>query len=348
MKKKTVRAALAVVLAVLIVNCINMPSIEAKSDDIKTVTISLAGDCSLGKLSVHGYGGSFDQYFDKYGPDYFFKNVKPYFDTDDMTLVNFEGVLTQSNDIVEKAYNIKGRPEFNTILINSGIDAVTLGNNHRMDYGKQGQADTLVALTSINMPYAFDANTGIYQTASGVKIGFVSVNEVYDGKAVETYLLQGINTLKTQKCDLVLACCHWGIELDRYPSDYQKELGHKCIDWGADIVVGCHPHVLQGIEYYNGKYIIYSLGNFCFGGHMNPKDKKSMIVRATFKVAGHKQVGEATLQVIPCLISSQTDKNNYCPTPATGANFAQIIKNLNTYSKGMKITIDKDGHVIHL
>lgn len=347
MDKIIKKAAVFILITAVVFSSISNDSISSQADGIKSVTISLAGDCSLGKLAIHDYSNSFDQYFDNYGPDHFFKNVKPIFDLDDMTLVNFEGVLTNSNGLVKKQYNIKGRPEFNQVLVNSGIDAVTLGNNHRMDYGEQGLADTLVSLNAINMPYAFDEHTRIYTTKDGIKIGYVSVNEVYDGKKVENYLISGISSLKKAGCDLVLACCHWGIELDKYPAPYQKELGHKCIDWGVDLVVGCHPHVLQGIEYYNGKYIIYSLGNFSFGGHKNPKDKKSMIVQATINVAGHNAVGEASLKVIPCLISSVPNKNDYCPTPATGTEYSKIIQNLNTYSRNFKVTIDANGNVFH-
>ena len=313
----------------------------------QTVTISLAGDCSLGKLSVHGYEGTFAEMYDKNGAGYFFKNVKNVFATDDMTLVNFEGVLTESDKIVEKQYNIKGRPEYKQILTEGDIEAVSFGNNHRIDYGEQGIADTIAAFKEVNVTYAYDDNLGIYETKNGIRIGFVSVNEVYDEKQVEVYLEQGIAKLKEMKVDLVLACCHWGEEGHHYPEKYQTELGHKCIDWGADLVVGCHPHVLQGIDYYNGKYIIYSLGNFCFGGNRNPKNKDSMIIRVDFKMKNGVRVGEAQLTVIPCTISSVTERNDYCPTIADGNKKTEIIKKLNQYSKKYGVVIAEDGLVSH-
>ena len=313
----------------------------------QTVTISLAGDCSLGKLSVHGYEGTFAEMYDKNGAGYFFKNVKNVFATDDMTLVNFEGVLTESDKIVEKQYNIKGRPEYKQILTEGDIEAVSFGNNHRIDYGEQGIADTIAAFKEVNVTYAYDDNLGIYEAKNGVRIGFVSVNEVYDEKQVEVYLEQGIAKLKEMKVDLVLACCHWGEEGHHYPEKYQTELGHKCIDWGADLVVGCHPHVLQGIDYYNGKYIIYSLGNFCFGGNRNPKNKDSMIIRVDFKMKNGVRAGEAQLRVIPCTISSVTERNDYCPTIADGNKKTEIIKKLNQYSKKYGVVIADDGLVSH-
>lgn len=317
------------------------------SNSVNTFTISLAGDCSLGKLSIHGYEGTFEEMYDQKGPGYFFQNVKSIFDADDMTLVNFEGVLTESNQIVEKEFNIKGKPEYIQILKEADIEAVSFGNNHRIDYGEQGVEDTIAAFDSIHVPYAFDEHLGIYTAENGITVGFVSVNEVYDEKKVEDYLQQGIAKLKEMKVNLILACCHWGEEGHHYPEAYQTELGHKCIDWGADLVVGCHPHVLQGIEAYQGKYIIYSLGNFCFGGNRNPKNKDTMIVQARFAMKNGMPWGEAGLTVIPCTISSVTERNDYCPTVAVGKTKSRIIGKLNTYSKSYGVCISEAGVVSH-
>lgn len=311
------------------------------------VVISLAGDCSFGKLSVHSYERTFDEYFDKYGAEFFFKNVKSIFEADDLTLVNFEGVLTDSKDIQEKEYNIKGRTEFKDVLTAGSVEAVSFGNNHRFDYGQQGVDDTIAAFNDVNVVYAYDENLGIYETKSGIRIGIVSVNEVYDEKQVEVYLEKGIAALK-ESTDLILACCHWGEETHHYPEAYQVELGRKCIDWGADLVVGCHPHVLQGIDYYNGKYIIYSLGNFSFGGHKNPKDKNAMIVQATanFDEKG-LLVGELALKVIPCRISTKDNSNDYCPTIPEGKRWDEIIGLVNKYSADFPVLVNGDGTVVH-
>jgi len=316
------------------------------------VTISLTGDCSLGKLSVHGYEGSFYEMYDKYGASYFFQNVKDIFEADDMTLVNFEGVLTTSDKKVDKKFNIKGEPEYNKILTEADIEAVSFGNNHRIDYGAQGVVDTVSAFEEAGIVYAYDDITGIYETESGVKIGIVSVCEVYnevyhEEEMIEVYLKEGIKYLKEEDVDLVIACCHWGVESDHYIQERQSDLGHKCIDWGADLVVGNHPHVLQGIENYKGKYILYSLGNFCFGGNRNPKEKDSMIAQVSFWMKGGNVVGEAFVKVIPCTISSVESRNDYCPTPAGEERSLSIIEKLNEYCKPLHTTVSENGAVFY-
>ncbi len=207
-----------------------------------TITISAAGDVTLGK------------------------NVRDIFAADDMTIVNLEGPLTTSEQMREgQTYCIKGDPAYAHLLTLGSIEAVSFANNHRLDYGEQGSRDTVVALEKEGIIYAYDKNVGIYEipdsaAAHGgernLKIGIISVNEVEWGAQAEKLIQNNIETLREQNVDLILACCHWGIEKDTYPENYQQVLGRKCIDWGVDLVIGHHPHVLQGIEEYKGRYII--------------------------------------------------------------------------------------------
>ena len=195
---------------------------------------------------------------------------------------------------------------------------------------------------------------GGYYEVSGIKIGWVSVNALSSASQVEKYVTDGINKLKEDNVDLILACCHWGIERDHYPTGYQKELGKKCIDLGADLVIGHHPHVLQGIDQYKGKLIIYSLGNFSFGANKNPSDKDTMIFQQTFNFAKITTGdGEVTItklddtdaKIIPCSISSVSSRNDYCPTPQTGDKGQRIINRVNTYSENFGVSANENGEL---
>lgn len=313
---------------------------------IVTLTITAAGDVTLGNHAGQGYEGTFREMYDKKDNAYFLQNVKDIFEADDMTIVNFEGVLNFCDDLVEKEFNMKGDPEYIGILTEASVEAVSFGNNHRLDYGQQGSDDTVAAFEEAGIVYAYDNITGIYET-QGIRIGFVSVNEVYDGNAVEAYLEDGIRYLREEEqVNLVIACCHWGEERENYPEDYQKELGHKCIDWGADLVLGAHAHVLQGVEVYKERFIVYGLANFCFGGNRNPKDKDTMIFQQTFTfVDGVKQEGQEA-KVIPCSVSSVSYRNDFCPTPADGGEYTRILGRINEYSSPFGVAFDEEGSYI--
>lgn len=314
-------------------------------EDILTVTISAAGDCSLGNHQDQEYAYSFRQTYDQIEDEgYFFANVQDYFDNDDMTIVNFEGVLTYSEERDEtRTYNIKGDPGYARLLTVGSIEAVSFANNHRLDYGTRGSDDTVAALAAEGILYAYDKNVCVYETEKGIRIGIVSVNEVAWGLGSEQLLAEGIGKLQEQGADLILACCHWGIERENYPTENQKYLGHKCIDLGADLVIGHHPHVLQGVEEYNGKFIIYSLANFCFGANRNPVDKDTMIFRQTFTFIDGVKQEDRQIQIIPCSVSSVKDRNNFQPTPVWGEEAARIIGRINTYSKDFGVFFTEDG-----
>ena len=124
------------------------------------------------------------------------------------------------------------------------------------------------------------------------------------------------------------------------------KLGRKCIDWGVDLVIGHHPHVLQGIEEYKGRYIIYSLANFCFGANRNPEDKDTMIFQQTFTFENGEKVEDQNARIIPCMVSSVKTRNDFRPTPATGEDKQRILKRMNEYSSAFCVAFDEDGGII--
>ena len=121
---------------------------------------------------------------------------------------------------------------------------------------------------------------------------------------------------------------HWGNEKEEVPDSNQTTLAHLAIDEGADLVCGHHPHVLQGIEEYKGKNIVYSLGNFCFGGNQYPSDMDTMIFQQTFTVDQSGVKADNITNIIPCSVSSDSDYNNYQPTPANGDEATRILNKI--------------------
>lgn len=307
-----------------------------------TLTLSFTGDCTLGTNQKHSYPNSFHQYYDKKGADYFLSKVRHIFEKDDLTVINLEGSLTNSTDIVDKLWNHKGPPEYVSILTGSSVEVATMGNNHRLDYDISGCLETEQVLTEVGIGYCYD-DRYLIQEVRGIQVGFVSVNEHYDGEAVMVWLEEGYQYLRSQGCALVIACVHWGQDYEYELQPTQLVMGRQLIDLGYDLVIGNHPHVLQSMEVYKGKFICYSLGNFCYGGNKNPKDKDSGIFQQTFTFRDGVLQPKIDARFIPCFLSGKTDKNNYRPTPAKDEEFDRIIKKINTASQDFGFAWNADG-----
>ena len=305
---------------------------DKQQPQMSTIVITAIGDCTLGNNQEQSYDGSFNSYYDSKGQDYFFGGVRDIFEADDMTLINLECVLSDATERVEKRWNLKGKPSYIGIMTGSSIEACSLGNNHTYDYGQAGLDDTRNVLDNAGIVYGFNDHTGIYETADGTRIGIVSVSLLSQNGDREAYIQNGIAQLREQGAAIVIACCHWGIEGDHYPNDYQQAAAHRIIDWGADLVVGNHPHVLQGMEVYNGKMICYSLGNFCFGGNSSPSDMDTMIFQQTFTITSDGVQADNVTNIIPCSISSAYGYNNYQPTPAEGDEKTRIMEKIQERS----------------
>ncbi len=316
---------------------------------VTEILISAAGDCTLAKHHKAWYEDTYDWYFKKYGAEYFLEKVKPVFEADDFTLVNLECVLSTTDTIMpNKTWNMKGDPSHVNVLTSSSVEGVSLANNHIMDYLEQGAEDTIHTVKEAGLSYAISSawgyNIGIYEV-KGIKIGFVSVSQLEGTKLAYNYLEEGMEELKAMGAQIKLAAIHWGIEGTNYINDTQKDMGRWCIDNGYDLVLGSHPHVLQGIEEYNGKYIVYSLGNFSFGGNRNPGQKETMIFQNKFTLVDGVLQPEMEASIVPCRISSITEYNNYQPVVLEGEEAATLFAHMNTYSAGMGITIDEEGNI---
>ena len=316
----------------------------AEVSESRTVTVSAVGDCTLGTDESFNTSTSFNAYEAMNGTSYFFQNVRSILEADDATFANFEGTLTTETARESKEYAFKGDPSYTQILTDGSIDVVTLANNHSSDYGAKSLTDTEEALDAAGIDYCIGDKIAVKEV-NGIPTAFIGIYVLNDGMAREEQVKQTIAAAKQQGAKLVIVAFHWGTEKAAEPDETQKSLAHTAIDCGADLVVGHHPHVLQAIEYYKGKYIAYSLGNFCFGGNSAPSDMDTMIFQQTFTIEKGEVQAAAAATVVPCSISSTAGYNDYQPTPTEGDASASVIDRINTMSTNYGVTVNADGTV---
>lgn len=309
-----------------------------------TLTLTAVGDCTLGGDYGHTSEERFDQFLrDENGESdytYNMRNVAEYFENDDLTIANLEVVLTTSTKYKKKnaqtAFYMRGKPEYVNILTESSIEVANVANNHAKDFGSDGLADTLAVLDEAGVAYCGFGNRCVKEV-KGVRVGFVGVYSWSNDKDSITYAIRDLR--ENQQCDLVIASCHWGEEKDYTPTSGQKKMARWMVDAGADLVLGHHSHVVNGIEVMDGVNVVYSLGNFCFGGNVNPSDKDTFIYQHTFTLDPETlEVLSSEGTVIPCSISSVQDTNDYQPTPLSGAEGERVLQKIAKYSADFDVT----------
>ena len=333
-------AVLAASVAVAAVTCTGAPSAPAEgaglaaSDlpageetapvDTVSVTLTFAGDCTLGTDEYFDYGTSFNARYESMDdPSWFFANVAGIFADDDLSIVNMEGTLTEAAAREDKTYAFKGDADYARVLAAGNVEAASLANNHSRDYGEQSYHDTVAAVEAAGVS-TFGYDRIAYFDAKGVKVALIGTYVLAEGMGVEDETVASIREAQEAGAQIIAVYAHWGIEREYIPEDTQIELAHAAVDAGAHLVVGSHPHVIQGYEKYRGRYIVYSLGNFCFGGNSNPADKDCLMFQQTFAVTGDEVAQDDAVSAIPCSVSSSSDSNNYQPTPAEGSEKERI------------------------
>ena len=311
----------------------NTDSSNATVSSPVSLTLSVVGDCTLGTDETFDYDTSLNAYYENYGADYFLQNVKDIFSTDDLTIANFEGTLTDSDEREDKTFAFKAPASYASILTGGSVEAVNTANNHSHDYGEQSFNDTLAALDDAGIVH-FGYDETAVMDVKGIKVGLVGIYELYDHLEREQQLKDNIAKVKADGAQLIVVIFHWGNETETVPDSNQTTLGRIAIDEGADLVCGHHPHVLQGIETYKGRNIVYSLGNFCFGGNSSPSDMDTMIYQQTFTIDADGVKKDNVTNIIPCSISSAAydGYNNYQPTPAEGDEATRILGIINERS----------------
>ena len=268
------------------------------------------GDCTLASDAYH-QGGP-DGYDTVIHGDfaYPFAKTVQYFADDDFTFANLECALTTSTNATAKTFVYKADADYAKIMTEGGVEFVSLANNHVLDYGQAGYADTKAAVEAVGLGYAGRDEWALYQTERGLVVGVYAVSF-----GTVEQIRAGIAAVKAAGAEFVIAALHYGDEGSYHANRQQIDQSHAAIDAGADFVYGSHAHTLQPVEEYNGHFIYYSMGNWTFGGNTNPRDKDTFILRMTLERAADGSVTVVEREHIPCACSGETNRNNYQPTP---------------------------------
>ena len=302
------------------------PPTEAPTHDRgEYFTLTFVGDCTFGSTpTTWDNEGSFVQVV---GEDYSypFANVAQIFADDDFTLANLEGPLTEVGEPQQREFVFRGSPAYTAILEN--VEAVTIANNHILDYGYEGRTATKEALKEAGIACGAREESFLYTTASGLTIGVYCDDFAFD----RAHITESIAALREQGAEIVVCAFHWGVEQSYKPAQNEIDWAHVAIDAGADIVAGHHPHVLQPIEYYKDGVIFYSLGNFSFGGNAGPSDMDTVILQQEVIRDAGGNVSLGALIAVPCSVSSVEGRNNYQPTPlAEGSDaYERVMQKLS-------------------
>lgn len=295
-----------------------------KGEDFE-VSMTFTGDMILASYLNQSPGGTFDEYAENHKPAYFLKEVKHIFEADDFTIVNLENVfsdrkgLTPRNKGEGTAFWFKAKTKNLKILTEADVEAVSLENNHTRDYGETGYRDTVKAVENYGLKYG-DSSKVMYFTKKGFTIGVVCVG-IWGEYNVPTAL----NLLKAAKRNshYQVVFFHGGTERLHEPETWKKNAARKLVDNGADLVVGSHPHVLQPRETYKGVEIVYSLGNFCFGGNRAPENR-TIIYQMNLSIGKDYKLKDSQSKIIPCYVYTGS-RNNFQPAPITNSTHKKRV-----------------------
>lgn len=302
------------------------------------ITISAVGDCTLGSdYRVAGAEGTFHAAMEQAGNDFSvpFAGVVGVLGADDLTIANLETPLSRASPGVDHPFVFNGKPEYAEILARGSVELVNLANNHTGDFGPSGARQTLEAVLAAGVGAFGDARVDV-RRVKGIEV--VNMGYMGGGRGTRERVVKAVRRHKRPD-NLVIVSFHWGVEGLNVPVTEQRRLGRAVLDAGADLILGHHPHVLQGIETHAGKHIVYSLANFVFGGHSNPADKDSMIYQEVFAMEGGRVVSRRNL-VLPVRISSVTSHNDFRPVLLGGAEGDRVLSRVRSYSD---LLLPKEG-----
>lgn len=306
----------------------------------ETLTLSFVGDCSIGEMTgSEGKATSYSAVVAEKGMEWPFSLVADWLLQDDFTFANNEVVFTARRQHQDKKFNLKGAPANAQVYLYAGVDAVNTANNHAWDFYEDGYRDTLQALDEAGVPHfgslyvgtkhGYD-DLGVYDV-KGIRIGAMGFSYPQDSEGDLKKIKTRVETLREAGCSLVVLSLHWGREEQPSPQSWQFAFARKVIDLGVDVVWGHHPHVLQQVQFYKGKPIFYSTGNFTFGS-IKALDPDTGIFQLTYELsASGPQLSR--FSVIPCRTQGAGDFRPYALTDPEEK--AQMLKKL-VYRKAVK------------
>ena len=342
--------ALAYGETIMTASAAGLPSVSCavRVQSEAVVTISAVGDILLGEDENYLSDSSFSTLLAQNGEEYFFENVRSMLDADDFTIGNYEGTLTTSTNRMWAEQNcFKGDPSHVEVLVDGSVEAVSLANDHSIDFGNDGFTDTQNCLRQVGVA-SIDDGEVLIRELRGIKVAVIGINAMNEGaegtsRAEDTR--NCIDSARSQGAQIVIVSFHWGSENEYVPNESQEMLAYTAIDAGADLVIGHHPKVLQRVEEYNGKYIAFSLGAFCYGGTTMPNDMDTVIFQETFHISQAGEITQTKINLIPCRMSSDPTWNNCQPTPVSGDDAQRIMNRLNG-NAAITEEVDEEGNVI--
>ena len=315
-----------------------IPAAAAEQPVQDEITLGAVGDLML--------GGRAEPFLKEFGPEYPFSDVMPFLSRADVVVGNLESSISIRGTAVEnKKFTLRAGPIAAQALKKAGIRVVTLANNHSMDFGPLALSDTRTVLEENDILYTGagmdldEARSPAFLKVKGRTIAFLSYSLTFPleffasagrpgtAPGYADFVRSDIKKARTS-ADLVVVSFHWGAELLTSAKDYQVELGHMAIDWGADLVIGHHPHVLQELDVYKGRIIAYSLGNFVFGSESD-RTNASIILLLTFQGKSLSRV-----EAVPLDVNNYRVK--YQPRILRGQPAREVLEGINTVSERFK------------
>ena len=301
-----------------------LPVLAAADSEI---TMTFGGDCVLGTREEWvGTAGNFEECVELQGMDWCFSGISGLFEQDDLTFINLECVLQNDNTghRSRKQFTFRGKTSYTQMLTGASVELVNIANNHYIDYSESGEESTRAALDAAAIPYCGYGHLFVFEK-DGIKIGFGGCRETVFFDEDKSCVSRDMQALKDMGCDVIIYSCHWGQEYSPKHNRKQETMTQAVIDSGADIIVGTHPHVVQGVEQRDGTAVLYSLGNLVFGGTHDMTTFDAMLAQATLRFDDDGSYLGVQIELLPVLTSGSPPINDFRPVLADIEDATRIL-----------------------